>query len=105
MTGQFVKVCRLDDIEEHRTKVVEVDNRMILLARLDGHVYALLNMCTHDGSALGEAKIVEEQIECPRHGARFDIKTGEATRMPAVAELETFDVKIEDGHVLVAVNG
>ncbi|HDL03782.1 MAG TPA: non-heme iron oxygenase ferredoxin subunit [candidate division Zixibacteria bacterium] len=104
MTGQFVKVCSLDDIEERRTRAVEIDGRTILLARLNGHVYALQNMCTHDGGVLGEADIVEREIECPRHGARFNVTTGEATRMPAVAELETFEVKIENGNILVAVN-
>jgi len=104
MTGQFVKVCRLDELEEGRTNPVDVEGRTVLVVKAEGAVYALENICTHDGGFLGEADIVEGQIECPRHGARFDIKTGEATRMPAVAELETFEVKIENGDVLIAVS-
>ncbi|PKK83155.1 MAG: biphenyl 2,3-dioxygenase [candidate division Zixibacteria bacterium HGW-Zixibacteria-1] len=104
MTGQFVKVCRVEDILAGATRVVEIEGRTILLAKLNGEVFALQNMCTHDGGLLGDADIIDGQIECPRHGARFDIKTGEATQMPAVAELDTYEVKIEDGDVYVAVD-
>ncbi|MEW5923254.1 MAG: non-heme iron oxygenase ferredoxin subunit [Candidatus Zixiibacteriota bacterium] len=104
MTGQFTKVCRVDDIPAGATKVVEVEGYTILLARMDDAVFALENMCTHDGGLLGNAAIVDGQIECPRHGARFDIKTGEATQLPAVAELDTYEVKIENGDVYVAVD-
>lgn len=104
MTGQFVKVGRVEDIHAGVTTVVEIEGRTIILAKMNGEVFALQNMCTHDGGLLGDADIIDGQIECPRHGARFDIKTGEATRMPAVAELDTFEVKIEDGDVYVAVD-
>jgi len=104
MIGQFVKACRLEDIEEGRAKQVEIENRTVILAKYNGAVFALENMCTHDGGLLGEAEMIDGQIECPRHGARFDITSGEATRMPAVVGLETFEVKFEDGEILVAVN-
>ena len=102
MTGQFTRVCRVDDIPAGVTKVIEVEGRTILLAKLNDAVFALENICTHDGGLLGNANIVDGQIECPRHGARFDITTGEATQLPAVAELNTYEVKIENGEVYVA---
>lgn len=103
MAAQFIKVCRADEVEEDRIKPVKVNSREIILIRVRGSVYALENACSHDGGILGGGVIADGQIECPRHGARFDIRTGEATRMPAVAGIETFEVKEDDGHILVSV--
>jgi 3-phenylpropionate/trans-cinnamate dioxygenase ferredoxin subunit len=103
MIAQFEKVCRIDEIAEGAARVFHINGRSILVARHDGNVYALDNICSHDGGDLGGGNIVDGQIECPRHGARFDIRTGEATRMPAVCEIDTYDVKIENGDLFVAV--
>ena len=103
MIAQLEKVCRIDDIPEGTASVFHVNGRSILVARHDGKVYALDNICTHDGGDLGGGNIVDGQIECPRHGARFDISTGEATRMPAVCEIDKYDVKIVNGELFVTV--
>ncbi|UCD94286.1 MAG: non-heme iron oxygenase ferredoxin subunit [Candidatus Zixiibacteriota bacterium] len=103
-TKSFIRVCRFDEIEEGKTKVIMFEGREILLARQNGKVYALENICSHDGGILGEGAVVDGQVECPRHGARFDIETGQAMRMPAVAEIESFEVRIADGDVLVSPN-
>jgi 3-phenylpropionate/trans-cinnamate dioxygenase ferredoxin subunit len=102
MVTQFIRVCRADEVEEGRIKPVKVNGREIILTRISGSVYALENICSHDGGILGGGVIADGQIECPRHGAHFDIKTGEATRMPAVADIETFEVKEDDGQILVS---
>ncbi len=101
--GEYVKVCRADDLADGGTKNVKVDGQSLLLARTDGTVYALDDLCTHDGGNLAEGKIIDGQIQCPRHGAQFDLKTGDATQMPAVAGINSYDVKIENGDVLVAL--
>jgi 3-phenylpropionate/trans-cinnamate dioxygenase ferredoxin subunit len=103
-TNFFVPVCRLEEIEEGKTKVVMVDGHEILLARQNGEAYALENVCSHDGGVLGEGEVVDGQIECPRHGARFDIVTGRATRMPAIADVRSFEVIVENGEVLISLN-
>jgi 3-phenylpropionate/trans-cinnamate dioxygenase ferredoxin subunit len=102
-TKSFIHVCRLDEIEEGKTRVFMVEGREILLASQNGKVYALENICSHDGGILGSGAIVDGQIECPRHGARFDVETGHATRMPAVAEIESYEVKITNGDVFIAL--
>jgi nitrite reductase/ring-hydroxylating ferredoxin subunit len=105
MVAQYVKVCRVDDIEEGKTKPVVVGENPVILAKDNGRVYALEGVCSHDGGEFeaGE-KVCDGQIECPRHGARFAIESGEATRMPAVVGIATYEVKIENGDVLVAVD-
>lgn len=101
--SEFIRVCPADDIPDGATKPVEIENRRVILARLNGDIYALENLCTHDGGDMSEGKIIDGQLQCPRHGALFDIKTGDATQMPAVMGINTFDVKIENGDVLVAL--
>jgi 3-phenylpropionate/trans-cinnamate dioxygenase ferredoxin component len=72
---------------------------------LDGEFYALDDCCTHDGGPLGEGDIDGFQIICPRHGARFDIRTGQAMTMPAVQATPAHEVKIEGDDVLVRIRG
>jgi 3-phenylpropionate/trans-cinnamate dioxygenase ferredoxin subunit len=103
MVGQFTKICLVDEIEEDSSRSFEVGDRQIVVANYEGEFYAFDNVCTHDGGILGQGKIYDRQIECPRHGARFDIKTGEATQMPAVTEIETFELKVENDTIFVAV--
>ena len=68
---------------------------------LDGQFYAVEDVCTHDGGPLGEGKLDGCELICPRHGARFDVRTGAATRMPAIEPAPTYAVRVEDGDVLV----
>jgi 3-phenylpropionate/trans-cinnamate dioxygenase ferredoxin subunit len=105
MVAQFVKVCKADEIEEGRTKPVTIGEHPIILAKHNGQIYALEGICSHDGGEFeaGE-KVCDGQIECPRHGAMFDIKTGDATRMPAIVGIPAYEVKIENGDVLVGVD-
>lgn len=103
MTGPFVKACSLAELEEGRAGNFTVNGRGVLIALSGGKVYAVQNICTHDDGAFGDVPVVQGEIQCPRHGARFDIASGRATQIPAVIDLETFDVKIEDGNVYVAV--
>lgn len=103
MVGQFVKVCAAHEVQEGHTGIFSVNGKSIMLAKERGTIYALESICSHDGGYLGEGKLAEGQIECPRHGARFDIKTGEATRMPAIVGIAKYEVKVEDETVYVAL--
>jgi 3-phenylpropionate/trans-cinnamate dioxygenase ferredoxin subunit len=98
----YVKVARADEIEPGGKKVVEVDGVEIIVVNLDGQFYAFEDVCTHDGGPLGEGKLEGHQIVCPRHGARFDVRTGTALKMPAVEPTPTYPLKVEGGDILVA---
>jgi len=101
MIGQFTKVCREDEIDEGKVKTFHISGHDILLAKYQGKIYALENLCTHDGGELGEGTLIEDQVMCPRHGARFDIKTGDVKAMPAAVGIGTYDLKTENGEVFV----
>jgi 3-phenylpropionate/trans-cinnamate dioxygenase ferredoxin subunit len=105
MVSHFIKACAESEIEEGKTKVVLIENRPLILVKDGGDIYAVEGICSHDGGEFGaDEKVIDGQIECPRHGARFDIKTGEATRMPAIVGINRFDVRIEDGDIYVAID-
>jgi glycine betaine catabolism B len=73
----FVKVAETEDIQTPQMIAVEVDGEKICLANANGKYYAIGNMCTHMGGPLAEGKLEEHVVQCPWHGSRFDIRTGE----------------------------
>ncbi len=100
---EYISIARLEDLPPGSSKLVEYGIYRIAVFNLDGEIYALEDMCTHDGGPLATGRIVEGcQVECPRHGARFDIKTGNAMCMPAFMPTPTYEVKIEGDEILIA---
>ncbi|MDE0713704.1 MAG: non-heme iron oxygenase ferredoxin subunit, partial [Gammaproteobacteria bacterium] len=79
----------------------EVEGAVMVLVNLDGEFYAIEDICTHDGSDISSGCVVDGSIECPRHGARFDIRTGEVTAPPAYEPVDVFPVRVQDGVVQV----
>jgi 3-phenylpropionate/trans-cinnamate dioxygenase ferredoxin subunit len=99
----FVKAARVNEVPQGRVKIVEVGDEDVALCNVDGEIYAIANVCTHDDGPLGEGYLVGDEIECPRHGARFAVRTGEVKSLPAIVPIPTFEVKIDGDDVLVDV--
>jgi 3-phenylpropionate/trans-cinnamate dioxygenase ferredoxin subunit len=99
--AKFVKVARADEIAPGEKKIVEVDGVLVVVVNLDGHFYAIEDVCTHDGGPLGEGELDGCELICPRHGARFDVRTGEALTLPAFEAAPVYEVRVENGNVLV----
>jgi len=100
--SEFVKVAALTDIPAGASKLVEVNQVRVALFNLDGEIHAIEDVCTHDGGPLVEGTIVNEcQVQCPRHGARFDIRTGAALSFPAFEATNTYAVQVKDGEVWI----
>ena len=99
--AKFVKVGRAAEIPPGKKKIVEVDGILVVVINLDGQFYAVEDVCTHDGGPLGEGKLEGCQLVCPRHGARFDVRTGAALTMPAFEPAPTYEVRVQNGDVLV----
>jgi 3-phenylpropionate/trans-cinnamate dioxygenase ferredoxin subunit len=100
---QWVNVSKLSDLPEGSVRIVQIHGQRIALCRLAGSCYAIADLCTHDNGPLGEGMLVGEEIECPRHGARFNVKTGEPVTLPAVLPVQTFPVKVEGEEVWVGL--
>ena len=102
--ADFRKVAKYSELEEGKITAVSVDGNPIALYKIDGHIFATFDTCTHDECSLEDfGKIEGDEIECTCHGARFRIKTGEVTRLPAVSPLKTYRVEVEGEDVLVEI--
>jgi len=99
----LVAVARVEDVPVGSVRVVEADGRRIALCNYDGTFYAMDDECTHDRGPLDQGELVGHEIECPRHGARFDVTTGRATRLPAVRPVRVYKVVVNDGSIAVEV--
>lgn len=101
--SEFVAVARIADVPDPGSMLVEVGERLVVLIHAAGHWYALEDVCTHDGGPLSDGPLdpSSNTIACPRHGAKFDIRTGAALTMPATKPTQAHEVKTEEGQVLV----
>lgn len=91
----FIPVCRLSELQIAVPRTFEIEDRFVVLVRYDDGVYCVEDVCTHDGGTLGDGELDGHCLVCPRHGAKFDVRTGEAVSMPATEPTAKFDVKIE----------
>ncbi|MFB3907195.1 MAG: non-heme iron oxygenase ferredoxin subunit [Candidatus Eisenbacteria bacterium] len=105
MTAEtFVPVARVSEIPVGETRVVRAGGERIVLCNVEGSIYAIEDVCTHDGSPFGIEILDGPVIECPRHGAQFDVRSGAVVRLPAVVPVRTFPVKVdEEGSILVGI--
>jgi 3-phenylpropionate/trans-cinnamate dioxygenase ferredoxin subunit len=105
-TGQFVKVANQADVPEGSVQVITALGKRIALCNYKGQFFAIDDRCTHDNGPLGEGELTANgQIECPRHGARFDIHTGKAMCLPAVGAVSTYKVDVRGGEIWLAPVG
>ena len=100
---KFVTVAKTSDIEPGRVKCVEIEDYRLAICNAGGTFYCIEDTCTHDGGPLDQGELQGEIIECPRHGARFNVTNGKVVRMPAVSPVETFPVKIEGNDIKVSL--
>src|SRR6185503_20223537 len=101
---EFIKVAAVSDLPDPGRQLVEVEDRIVALFHVGGQFYCIDDVCTHDGGPLSEGKLAEYAIACPRHGAKFDIRTGKALTMPATEDTVAHQVKVENGQVYVRIN-
>ena len=97
------KVIESSKIIENLPLKVTVSDNELALFRVDGHIFSLDYMCTHAEASLSEGEVYDCKIECPLHGAEFDIKTGQAVTPPATKDVKTYDVIEKDGWVYVTL--
>ena len=98
---EFIRVAAVTDVADPGKELIEVDGEMVALFHVGGTFYAIDDVCTHDGGPLVDGELTDHAIACPRHGAKFDIRSGAALSMPAVRPTRAHEVKVEDGNVFV----
>lgn len=100
----FTRVASVAEIPDPGQQLVEVDDRLVVLFHVAGQFYAIDDICTHDDGPLSDGKLCGHEIACPRHGAKFDIRTGKALTMPATKPTQAHVVKVENGEVFVQLH-
>ena len=100
----YRRVASVSEVPPNRTLSVEIDADLrVCLANADGRIYAFRDNCTHKDFPLSAGEIDDSQIECAWHGARFDMKSGRAVRLQAIKPVRTYEVKVENGEIYIAV--
>jgi 3-phenylpropionate/trans-cinnamate dioxygenase ferredoxin subunit len=93
-TARWVTVARADEIPPGGSRVVRLDDQPVAVFHLEDGWYAIDDVCTHDGGPVAEGTLRGCIIECPRHGATFDVRTGAALTFPAVSPVATYAVRV-----------
>jgi nitrite reductase/ring-hydroxylating ferredoxin subunit/metal-sulfur cluster biosynthetic enzyme len=101
VSERFMTVAKVGEIPEGGMKLVRVDGETVGVFRVEGGYYALDDVCTHDGGPLAEGPLEGFEIECPRHGARFDLRTGEALTLPATVPVPIREVRVVGDEIQV----
>jgi nitrite reductase/ring-hydroxylating ferredoxin subunit len=99
---EFITVASVDEIPPGERLVVEIGRAWVAIFNVDGQYYAIEDRCTHDDGPLAEGRLDGVVIECPRHGACFDITNGKVLSPPALVDVPTYQVQISGDQVLVA---
>lgn len=107
---EYIRVADTAEVPVNTMKIVAAGGKEILLSNVDGAYYAITNKCTHLGGSLGKGVLEGNTVTCPRHGARFDVKTGKAVGQAKIAFIkadvkdeERYQVKVEGTDILVQV--
>ena len=101
----FVKVGTVGEVPPGTAKVYEVGDRFVAVCNVDGTFYAIADVCTHDGGPLDQGELDGYEIECPRHGALFDVRSGKALTLPAVGPVQSYPVQVEGDDIKVEIDG
>lgn len=97
----FVTVATRGEIPEGGVKVTYIDGVAVAVFHVEGEYFAMEDVCTHDGGPLAEGPLEGHVIECPRHGARFDIRTGAVKALPATSPVPTYAVRVQGEDIQV----
>ncbi len=102
--AEFHKIATSGEVAPGEVKQYTVEGRPVALCNVDGEFHAFEDICTHQFAHLTEGEFEGQEIKCPLHGAKFDVKSGNAKSLPAVKPVPKHEVKVEGGNVYVALN-
>lgn len=100
-----VEICPLDKLPRDRGVRVTLGDDQIAMFRIADEVFAVADQCTHAEASLAEGEVFDHEVECPRHGSEFDLRTGKPLSLPATKPVATYEVVIEDGVVYLMWEG
>lgn len=99
----FVAVATTGELGNGHRKILEIDGLPVAVFNIAGEYFAIADVCSHDDGPVAEGELVDHQIECPRHGARFDVRNGKVLSLPAVVDIPAYPVRVEGSEIVVGL--
>lgn len=95
----FVTIAPADELPNGQRLFVDIDEEKIVIFNIAGSYYAIADVCSHDDGPVGDGELHGYEITCPRHGAVFDVRTGQVLSLPAIVDIPAYPVRVEDGQI------
>lgn len=99
----YVTVAGADQLGNGERILLDIDGQLIAVFNIAGAYFAIADVCSHDDGPVAEGEVIGTEIECPRHGARFDLKTGKALTLPAVVDIPSYPVRVVGDEIQVGL--
>ncbi len=100
---EYVAVGTVEELAEGERLFIEIDGQPIVIIRMKNEYYAIADVCSHDDGPVGEGALEGYEIICPRHGARFDIRTGQVLALPAFVDIPAYPVRIVGDQIEIGI--
>lgn len=101
--AKFYRIAKVSDVPDGERLFFEIEGQPIVLFVKGNEYYATGDVCSHDQGPVGDGELEGYEIICPRHGARFDIRTGKVLQFPAVTDIPSYPVRVQDGYIEVGI--
>jgi len=100
---EFIPVGEIDEVKVGERLFIEIDEKPIVILNIEGQLYAIADVCSHDDGPVGEGTLEGFEIICPRHGARFDIRTGKVLALPAFVDIHAYAVRLVGDQIEIGI--
>jgi 3-phenylpropionate/trans-cinnamate dioxygenase ferredoxin component len=100
---EYVEIAPADQLPDGERMFIEVEAKSIVIFNLAGKLFAIGDVCSHDNGPVGDGEVEDDEIICPRHGGRFDIRNGKATSLPAVVDIPSYPVRLREGMIEIGL--
>lgn len=102
---KYHTLLEASELPDNSRVFIEIDGKSVVVLNSKGNYYAIGDVCSHDGGPIGDGEIEGDEIICPRHGARFCLKNGKVTHLPATEDIPWYPVRVTNGMIEIGVAG
>jgi 3-phenylpropionate/trans-cinnamate dioxygenase ferredoxin subunit len=99
----FIDIAPAQDLPNGQRMFVDIDEEKIVIFNIAGSYYAIADVCSHDDGPVGDGELDGYEITCPRHGAVFDVRTGQVLSLPAIVDIPAYPVRLVDGQIQIGL--
>lgn len=100
---EYVAIAPAEELSDGERLFVQIDEHEIVVFQIAGEFFAIADLCSHDDGPLGDGELEDHRVICPRHGARFDVRSGKALTLPAIVDIPSYPVRTADGQIEVGI--